>query len=224
MDQAEQMFAKWRDWVKSLLRSFQDVIIFRQIANGFEASMKSYEGQSPYWNNIVGWIAINYAANMASSIRRLSDTDKQALSLRGLLESMKKNAFLITPENCAKYCKHVRIEGPPDKIIVEALDCDIELIRIHTKSVHDFVDKYIAHYDLKCHTIRLPSHHEFDVAIDTLHKVYRKWAWFLADDMPCNIENPDPNELLPEDVPDFEPQFTLMWKALTDTRSPEVSP
>ena len=49
----------------------------------------------------------------------------------------------------------------------------------------------------------------------TIHGVYRKWALFLAG-MGCQIDDPNPNDLLPSDPPDYESQFAKMWSSLRE--------
>jgi hypothetical protein len=215
MDQTASLFAKWQRWIEDLKRPFHDLIIFKRIADGFVNSLLPHEGKARKPNDVQLWMLINYVERTASAIRRLSDYDKRnnVVSLRNLLENMKTSAVVITPNNVSKYCPHITIDGKPTMTVKDALDGDIALIRSQTKPVHNFVDTMIAHDDPKSSAIIPAGLHDLDIAIDMLHKVYRKWAKFLTG-LPCNLDDPNPIDMLIGEPPEYEPQFRAMWNAL----------
>ena len=200
----ERLFNKWRDWIKNdLLSQFQKIFHLKSIGDAFEATLQPFAGTEPEWCELVEWMAINYVGNMASAIRRLADKRSDVISLRRLLEDAKQNAALITPDNLSKYRGPIGPAGEPVRGSVEwALASDLKSLTTHGESITEFVNKMVAHHGIDAHKIAVPTYGDFRNAIDIFHRIYRKWALFLAG-MPCQIDNPNPLELLPDDPPDY---------------------
>ena len=213
----ERLFGKWRDWIeKDLLSQFQKIIQLKSIEDAFEATLQPFAETEPEWGELVEWMAINYVGNMASAIRRLADKRTDVISLRRLLEDAKQNAAVITPDNLSKYRGPIGPAGEPVRgSVEEALASDLKLLTTNGESITEFVNKMVAHHGIDAHKIEVPTCGELRNAIEIFHHVYRKWALFLAG-MPCQIDNPNPLELLPDDPPDYRAQFTKMWNSLAD--------
>lgn len=213
MDNTAELFSKWQGWInKDLLRQFQNLIIFKHIADGFETSLKPLAGAEAEWADLVFWMSVNYFANAASAIRRLNDHRLDTISLHRLLKDVKKHAAVVTPENLSAYRGNI---GPVDRnISVEAaLDEDLLLLSSSSESIRIFVNKMVAHHADDGHKITVPTYGEIKDAIRIFHAIYRKWALLLAG-MSCQIENPNPLDLLEMDPPDYNAQFMKMWKSL----------
>jgi hypothetical protein len=213
VDNTAKLFSKWQGWINTeLLRQFQEIIVFKRIADGFAASLKPLAGTEAEWGDLVLWMSVNYFASAASAIRRLDDRRTDTISLRRLLEDVKKHAAVVTQENLSAYRGEMK-PGEPSISVQEALTYDLRLLSTSGKSIHKFVDKMIAHHADDAHKITVPTYQELNVAIHTFHCIYRKWALVLAG-MNCQIKDPNPNDLLPMDSPDYKARFTKMWNAL----------
>jgi hypothetical protein len=213
MDEAEMLFTKWQGWIKQeLLRDFQDLVIFKHIADGFSASLQPYNGTEPEWGDLVTWMAVNYVANTASSIRRLVDRRPDVISLHRLLTDVKQHAAVLTPQNLSKHRGNI---GPwqPSGGVLQALDDDLRLLAASSDAIRVFVNKMVAHSAVDAHKIALPTYESLYGTMQELHRIYRRWALFLAG-MGCQTDDPNPDDLIPMDPPDYESQFARMWKAL----------
>jgi hypothetical protein len=216
MDITAELFSKWQGWIqKDLLRQFQNIFILKSVADGFEASLQPYVGTAPEWSDLVEWMSVNYIGNTASAIRRLDDHRQDTISLRRLLEDLKKHADVITPDNLAKYCKFEWPPGMPAKMTVEeAVAYDLDLLTEHGGCIRRFVNKMVAHHADDAHKITIPTYGDFRNAMHIFHCVYRKWALLLAG-MGCQLENPNPYDLLPNDPPDYKEYFAKMWDSVS---------
>ncbi|HZW91577.1 MAG TPA: hypothetical protein VFF64_01270 [Candidatus Eremiobacteraceae bacterium] len=213
MNTAAKLFSKWQDWIKNdLLRQFQNLIINQHIAAEFEASLKPFVGREVEWGDLVLWMSVNHIANTGSAIRRLNDSARDTISLRRLLEDVRKHAAVVTQENLSTYRGDIG-PGESNVNVEEALDSDLRLLSTSGEPIRKFVNKMIAHNADDAHKITLPTSEEFKNAVHSFHTVYRKWALRLAG-MNCQPEDPNPNDLLPMDLPDYRTQFTKMWNSL----------
>lgn len=213
MDNAAELFRKWQGWINyDLLRSFQDIFIFNHIADGFNESLKPLTGTTPEWSDLVMWMSVNYIGNFALAIRRLGDHGKDTISLYRLLADVKKHAAVVTPENLAAYRGNIGPREPVEN--VEAtLDSDMRSLVTSGDAIRMFVNKMVAHAAEDAHTITPPTYGQFNDAVRVFHGIYRKWALFLAG-MSCQIDDPNPNDLLPSDPPEYASQFAKMWRSL----------
>jgi hypothetical protein len=213
MDRAAKLFSKWQGWInKELLREFQDLVMFRRIAEGSAASLQPFVGTEPEWDDLVIWMAVNYVANAASSIRRLVDSRTDVISLRRLLSDVKANVAVLTPANLLKHRGNLGPWQPPGEIS-QALDADLQLLDSSSKSIRGFANKMVAHSAVDAHKIALPTYKTLYGTMDDLHRIYRRWSFFIAG-MTCQVDHPNPNDLIEMDPPDYEAQFSKMWNAL----------
>jgi hypothetical protein len=218
MDQTAALFEKWQGWLKNdLLQQFQDLIIDQMIADALRKSLGPFAGQEE-GADIVLWIARGHIANICLAIRRLNDKDKQSISLRRLLENLKANAFMLTEDNLVKFrggelCPSG--EETTQANIESDLTFDIDMLKKYGDKVHEFADKYLAHHDKNAHKIELPTWGDIREAVRCYHYLYRKWGLIVAG-MSCQLDDPNPLDLLPSDVEDYEEQFKQMWRALRD--------
>jgi hypothetical protein len=160
------------------------------------------------------WMSVNYIGNSALAIRRLVDHSPDTISLYRLLADVKSHAAVVTPANLTAYRCNIGSREPVEN--VEAtLDSDMRLLDTSGDSIRKFVNKMVAHAAEDAHRITPPTYGEFDNAIHVFHGIYRKWAFFLAG-MGCQIDDPNPDDLLPSDPPDYTSQFVKMWSSLRE--------
>jgi AbiU2 len=213
MDSIEQLFRKWQGWLNGdLLWQVQNLIVDRHFAKGFQQSLKPYGGREVPWADLVFWMSRNHIANMGTAIRRLGDTGKDVVSLHRLLEDVKRHADVVTIENLHRYRGEIRFEvGVMD--VAKALDDDLKVVKEKGEKIKVFVNKNIAHNVENSTKVVQPTYGEFEEAVNAYHWIYRKWALLLAGSN-CQIDNPNPNDLLPMDLPDYTEDFEKMWRAL----------
>jgi hypothetical protein len=213
MDNAAELFAKWQRWINNdLLRGFQNLFIFKHIADGFNESLQPLVGKETDFTDLVVWMSVNYVSNAVTAIRRLGDGSNDVISLHRLLDDVRKHSDVVTPENLSKYRGDI---GPwkPKGSVAEALGEDLGLLGTSGDSTRKFVNKMIAHAADDAHTITPPTYGEINDTILTYHRIYRRWALFLAG-RGCQTDEPNPNDLLARDPPDYKAQFTTMWNSL----------
>jgi hypothetical protein len=104
----------------------------------------------------------SYSHSAAMRVRRLVDKNSRTISLRKLLEELKKYPELLD--------SHVT-----DAELVA--DC-VELDRV-TSKVKDYVDQFIAHHDREP-IAEVPFHRELNAAIELLILLLRKYYSVLA--------------------------------------------
>ena len=213
MDRVEQLFRKWQGWLKGdLLLQVQNLIRDRHVANGFRQSLSPYGGREVSWADLVCWMSKNHITSMGTAIRRLADAAQDVVSLRRLLEDVKDHADVVTVENLRRYRGEIRFEKEVVNV-ADAVDDDIAVVKEKGEKIKKFVDKHIAHHVEKTAKVVQPSYQEFEEAVNAYHRIYRKWALLLAG-LNCQISDPNPNDLLPMDLPDYDEDFAKMWRAL----------
>jgi hypothetical protein len=214
VDDTAKLFAKWKHWIDNeLLRDFQNLFIFKYIANGFQQSLQPWVDKETDFTDLVMWISINYIANAATAIRRLGDKGDDVISLYKLLSDIKQHVDVVTPENLATYRGNI---GPwtPNGTIEETLAEDLRLIVDSEESIRKFVNKMIAHASVDAHKITPPTYGQFNDTMLTFHRIYRRCALLIAG-RSCQPDEPNPDDLLGMASPDYAAQFTTMWNSVS---------
>ena len=214
---SEGRFLRWCRWLEEdLLHQIEDLLLDSHIFDAYRESVQPYVGQTR-GGEIAEWIARNYSASACSAIRRLGDEDTRSVSLRRLFEEMKLYSHILTRSNFDAFvCEMNRtldqIAGDGvDKVPVSMIDSDLKSLHKESKRLNSFVNKFIAHSDSDRHKIKQPTYSELDNAIAVIHKLYRKYALLLAG-MSCQLDDPNPADLIPGDYEDHKSRFERLWK------------
>jgi hypothetical protein len=237
MSDTDSLFQKWKGWVEGDLRyQFENLIHSHRIAEEFNESLKPFTGQEA-GADLVMWMLTNYVVSICLAIRRLDDRGKRSISLRTLLDDLRDHADVLTEDNLERHhggriapCLTAEEilyyrqdepsslgESPSETLSVEsALDYDLALLGKFGDTIRLFVNKFLAHHDANAHHISLPTYGEVEDAINCFHFLYRKWGLILAG-ISCQLDNPNPLDLLPMAPRDHKGEFTRMWRALSST-------
>jgi len=214
---SEGRFQQWRRWLEEdLLHQIEDILLDRRIFDAFRESVQPYVEQTR-GGEIAEWIARNYTASACSAIRRLGDKDTRSVSLRRLFEEMKLYSHILTRSNLDVFVHEMgrtldQIAGDGvDKVPVSVIDSDLDSLHIECETLNRFVNKFVAHNDAHRHKIKQPTYWELDNAIAVVHKLYRKYALLLAG-RSCQLDNPNPADLIPGDYEDHRSCFERLWK------------
>jgi len=103
-----------------------------------------------------------YAHAAAMRVRRLVDKNNRTISLRRLLEDLRKYADLLK-----------------GKITDSELAIDISELSRATSKIKDYVDQFIAHHD-RTPEASAPIHRDLNSAIDLLIQLFKKYYRVLA--------------------------------------------
>jgi len=103
-----------------------------------------------------------YAHAAAMRVRRLVDKNNRTISLRRLLENLRKYADLL--------------EG---KITESELASDISELSRATSNIKDYVDQFIAHHD-RTPEASAPIYRDLNSAIDLLIQIFKKYYRVLS--------------------------------------------
>ncbi len=225
---SEGRFLRWRKWLEEdLLHQIEAILLDSLIFDAFRESLQPYVGQTR-GGEIAEWIARNYSASACSAIRRLGDEDTRSVSLRRLFEEMKLYSHILTRSNFAAFVGEMNrtldlIAGDGvDKVPLSMIDLNLKSLHKESERLNSFVNKFIAHSDADRHKIRQPTYSELDNAVAVVHKLYRKYALLLAEKS-CQLDNPNPADLIPGDYEDHKSCFERLWKDSEEESNSTVS-
>lgn len=133
------------------------------------------------------WMAFCYADSMAIGLRRLVDTDSRTQSIYRLLEKLKPRSAEFSRtwylslhqqtmrEDADKWFTNL-VGGPHERLTVDVIEEKQADLRKSLKSVSDFADQFVAHFDLSP-VAKPPS---FDNARDSIVAAFRVVQWLSS--------------------------------------------
>jgi hypothetical protein len=189
-----QLRKKWHRWLRIIQTDLANLLtdndIFKELRGIVAANEKI---QSPA--TIHGWMTRNYAEHVAVGIRRLTDTNtnKRTISLHGLIEDIKRHPQGMT-RSCyvSTYPKWMLDMGAADhdfdqfankgdNVVSEyKLSQDMRRLKKATNAVRRFVNKWVAHCDLKRQKYKVPTFKDVDKSLEEVDKVFCKYYMLLT--------------------------------------------
>ena len=179
---AEDMRRKWQSWLDRIQNDMMDLCwrrgMYHRLIEIIRANPRIDEG-----NYLYDWIFGNYARVASVSIRRLLDHHRGTVSLHNLTDVILKHPQIINRQHyIAGYdqSNHDVANAEFDELVGKGRDTvdpsilEKALNRADTscKIVKEFVDKSVAHRDVKPPDV-LPTYTEIDDAIDAVGELFR---------------------------------------------------
>lgn len=183
---------KWRRWLKEIGNDVGLLLtshnIFEEIQNIVNSNKLI---QTP--GLLHRWMTSNYVARLPIGIRRLDDHDKRSISLYRLIEDITENPGVIT--RCyyiSEYPKWMRDEGFADRDFDEfarkgsnlistfKLEKDMRQLDKNTIQIRKFVNKWIAHRDIKRKKFSIPTMKDTEKALKDIDNLFCKYNMLLT--------------------------------------------
>jgi hypothetical protein len=164
------------------------------------------------------WIAENYSRAAAIGVRRQSKLNKDSISLRGFLDEVKKFPDLISRDHylslyAGKEDWHKkmgrddfdRVAGKGSSTIpISLVDKQIDKIVTSSKSVENYVDRRIAHYDKREPAKPLPTFDDITTALKAMEEIAILYLRLL--------KGASMNTVTPTIVFDWDSVLRFAWK------------
>jgi hypothetical protein len=184
--QNDQLYVKWDSWIDILdteiIHIHEQRHIFHEVQELVRANPLI---QSP--GDFNDWMAVWYSSSLSVAMRRQADNNRDSVSYRRLLESIKANPYVVSRTRFKKnfvdrrYTEADADEGF-DQLVGRGLeyldltrvDSEIQELIAKTDPLSNYVNKRIAHHDRKEFTA-IPTFRELNTTIDflgTLHERY----------------------------------------------------
>ncbi|MDE3256298.1 MAG: hypothetical protein OYM47_00480 [Gemmatimonadota bacterium] len=207
----DQKYQKWRKWIKAIYKELQGVLIQRHIFWEVQKIIKSNPKiQIP--SAFYGFLGNAYSSLGVTAIRRLTKSQRDSVSLTGLLKEVQESPEIMSEERYAALFStdgpgplKGEFEGICEGIVDNHIDPAVvktELCRLSAKkaNLEDFVDKKVAHLDKKELTggVSAPTFNELDGCLDYLETLVKKYYLLLTA----------------ESVSDMMPTFQYDWKEI----------
>lgn len=189
----DQKYQKWRKWINAIYEELQGALIQRHIFWEVQKIIKSNPKiQTP--SAFYGFLGNAYSSLGLTAIRRLTKSQRDSVSLTGLLKEVRESPEIMSEE---RYAALFSTDGPgPFKgefericggIVDNHMDPAVvttELDRLSTKTatLGDFVDKKVAHLDKRALTgeVSAPTFNELDDCLDYLETLVKKYYLLLT--------------------------------------------
>jgi len=184
---------KWRGWLKEIGNDIGWLLTSHDIFEEIQKIVKSNELiQSP--GLLHRWMTSNYAARVSISIRRLDDHNKRCISLYRLIEDIAENPDVITRNYyISRYPEWMRNRGLADSdfdkfakkgsnlISKFKLKKDMRRLDKDTIQIRKFVNKWIAHRDIKRKKFSIPTVEDTKKALnDIIDNLFCKYSMLLT--------------------------------------------
>jgi HEPN superfamily AbiU2-like protein len=172
------------EWLEVITKDVQDLLLDQFIFREFQNIVK----QNPQFARSPGlftqWMASGYAQATAVGIRRHAKESKNSISLMRFLTEVKDNPELITRQN---YIKLYQDKGAyihmgqndfdsvagagNDRLPISLIEQQIDDLQKAVHTVERYVDKRIAHYDIKAPVGPTPTFGDLSDALATMEKL-----------------------------------------------------
>ncbi len=141
----------------------------------------------------VEFLQDSYAITQAVAIRRLSENNKDSVSLGRLLAEIRSEPDLLTRDLYIKvsggddhdasfagsYFEQEFGGSTVDRLDPAVIEGDLQILGQSTQTVRHYVDKHVAHHD-KNPAAQLPTYSEIDHAIDQICDLFRRYVSLLT--------------------------------------------
>jgi len=183
---------KWRRWLKEIGNDIGWLLTSHDIFEEIQNIVKSNELiQTP--SLLHRWMISNYAARVSIGIRRLDDHDKRSISLYRLIKDIAGNTEAITRHYYVlQYPKKMRDMGLADSdfdnfankgsnlISTFKLKKDMRRLDKDTVQIRKFVNKWIAHCDIKRKKFSTPTVNDTKKALEDIDNLFCKYYMLLT--------------------------------------------
>lgn len=178
----DDLFTKWDGWIVRLDRLVNQIVLHRHIYQEVRKIVVANPKVAKQ-NHFYEWLWYMYTTGLAVEIRKLIDRNDQTISVRTLLEAMKRNPQVISRRRYKeRFVDDVYEEADADKYLdkllgegkqqieVARIQAEIDELEKKAKKIKDYVDKLVAHTD-KEEPTDIPSIQEGDEAIDYIVEI-----------------------------------------------------
>ncbi len=186
-----QLRRKWRGWLKKIGNDLGDLLtsneVFKELGRIVEDNKNI---QSPALLHDL--IFTNFAHSVAIGIRRLNDQDKRSISLYRLIMDISEHRDVITRKYyISTYRKWMRQNGIADRdfdlfankndevLSAYKLKRDWRKLKNDSDRIKKFVDKWVAHSDLKQRRYKIPTFKDVDNVLNDIDQLFCKYYLLL---------------------------------------------
>ncbi|MEE8186120.1 MAG: hypothetical protein V3T99_00475 [Nitrososphaerales archaeon] len=181
---------KWIRWIKAINDEIQKMKLYRYIF---------WEVQGIIKNNVKlhkpsafkEFLAHNYGIHILMMIRRQCKSDKQSISVRRLLEEMKRSPEIVTRDYFVSLYKPSTRElgnehfdsyagQNKDYVSPESIEKDLADLKSQLQKCEKFADRTIAHIDIRKGSAIIPTFADLDRAIDFLVNICNNYHVLLT--------------------------------------------
>lgn len=149
-------------------------------------------------NDFFSWLAQNYATSAALGIRRLMDHDGRSLSIRRFLEDVLGNVDVVTRDRYVAMYRPERRElahrrftalvgGTHKALPPSVVKRDLRSMKRAELRIRTFVNKRLAHLELKTRRRRLPKYGELSQTLQLMESVLLKYQRLLSANAPMTL-------------------------------------
>ena len=155
----DELFAKWGGWIVTLDALLNELILHRYIYQEVRKMVLSNPRVAKA-NHFYEWLYYVHGIDMAVAIRKLTDPDDRAISVRSFLEAIKRNPNVLSRNRYkGKFLDEVYTDVEADRYLdkllgvgrdwidVAKIDEQIQELENKTSRIKAYVDKVIAHFD-----------------------------------------------------------------------------
>ena len=208
---------KWRRWLKIIGSDLGDLLTSQDIFNEIQKVFKANKQiQSP--TLFYRWMNDNYATRITVGIRRLTDYDRRTISLYRLIQNISENPTALSRAYFVSgYPQWMRDKGSADKDFDQfacrkskllskfKLERDMRRLTNETERLRKFVNKWIAHTDLRqrVQMHKIPNYEDVADALKAVDKIYCKYILLLT--------RSGARTRKPEIVPDWKEPLRHPW-------------
>jgi hypothetical protein len=214
----EERRARLIKWLEEIYREVQQQRINEFIFWELQKIVNENENFRGASGLFTRWMADGFKNSAVIAARRQIKFDKQAISLRGLLEEVKKFPELISRTHYISL-----FNGKPKQLVAMGqrdfdlvADAGVDCIRLDlvdqqiaelsgsAAKVEEYADRRVAHYDKREPARPLPTFDDLSAAIKVQEKLVIFYWWLLKG---ANVST-----LLPAIVFDWHDVFKFPWK------------
>ncbi len=203
------------DWLEIIYKDVQDVLVDHHIFWEVQTMIKANEQLKATPSHFFQWMGTNFIASAAVAVRRQADADARAVSLRRLLEELKKYPDLFSrayhtglygaqfPAGYADGC-YDRIVGKGCAVLdAAAINGEIQLLIAKTDAIKHYVDRRVAHYDSRGITQAKPTFNDLDDCLKYLEHLVKRYQLLM--------KATSLSQLLPAFQYDWQKIFRIPW-------------
>jgi len=212
----ENRRARAIEWLEIIFKDVQDLIVDHHIFWAVQDIIKANKTLANTPSHFYQWMATNFIASAAIAVRRQADSDKQAVSLRRLLEELQTYPQLFSRQyHTSLYTNPGMPKDYPDasydrivgkgrsELDPAAIQKEIDELTAKTEAIRHYVDRKIAHYDPRRLTQAVPTFNDLEDAIHYLDKLVCRYNLIIKATWM--------DTLMPTFQYDWQEIFTVPW-------------
>lgn len=183
---------KWKRWLKKIKDDLGELLTSMDVYTELRAIVaENKKIQSPAL--LFTWISRNFADSVAIGIRRFNDHNKRSISLYRLIEDVSEHPDAITRKfYTSPYPKWMQEHGLADRdfnkfankkdniLNPDKLKRDMRKLEGDTDHIRKFVNKWVAHCDLKQRKYKIPTFKDVDNTLRDIDQIFCKYYMLLT--------------------------------------------